>query len=171
MRSVPVQMLLVGCGGFVGAVLRFLLSSWTHRISGVEQFPVGTLAVNVTGCLAIGLIAGLAETRDFLHPEARLVIVVGLLGGFTTYSAFAYDTLALAQCQEMERVEGQGIDYNSMDTCSMAYYLNGHVQKAAEMQDAVKQAGGTSSTYTARLRRYEEMAKRTKVDGKGDGGR
>jgi CrcB protein len=77
------------------------VSSFTHRITGIEGFPVGTLAVNVLGCLAIGFIAGLAEVRQYLDPDLRLVLVVGLLGGFTTYSAFAYDTLVLAQESQM----------------------------------------------------------------------
>jgi CrcB protein len=56
-------------------------------------FPIGTLAVNVMGCLAIGVISELAEARGFLTPDMRALLVVGLLGGFTTFSAFANESV------------------------------------------------------------------------------
>lgn len=89
--------LLVGTGGFVGSVLRYLLSGWLFRLLDKPWFPIGTLAVNVLGCLAIGLFGAIAEQRRLFDPELRLFIVVGILGGFTTFSAFAYETTALAQ--------------------------------------------------------------------------
>ncbi|MGH9750294.1 MAG: fluoride efflux transporter CrcB [Candidatus Polarisedimenticolia bacterium] len=83
--------LLVGAGGFAGSVARFLLGGWVQgRWSGT--FPAGTLAVNVLGCLAIGGLSELAEARAFLSPEARALVVVGFLGGFTTFSAFGNET-------------------------------------------------------------------------------
>ena len=57
--------------------------------------PVGTLAVNIVGCLLLGLLAGLAESRDLIREEVRLLLMVGLLGGFTTFSTFGYETLDL----------------------------------------------------------------------------
>jgi len=60
-------------------------------------FPVGTLAVNVFGCLVIGFLGGIAEQRRVFDPEFRLFVFVGILGGFTTFSAFAYETASLAQ--------------------------------------------------------------------------
>lgn len=89
--------LWVGAGGLVGSVLRYLLSSWLFRLLDKPWFPVGTLAVNVIGCLAIGLFGGIAEQRRLFDPQLRLFVVVGILGGFTTFSAFAYETTALAQ--------------------------------------------------------------------------
>jgi fluoride exporter len=61
----------------------------------MASFPAGTLVVNLTGSLLIGLLAGLAESRSLLGPEARLLLVTGLLGGYTTFSAFSLETLVL----------------------------------------------------------------------------
>ena len=95
--------MIVGAGGFVGSALRFVVSGWTQRL--VESgFPFGTLVVNVLGCLLIGLLGGLAEYRQVLEPGQRLFLMVGILGGFTTFSTFAYETLALAQDAEFTRV-------------------------------------------------------------------
>lgn len=88
---------VVGAGGFIGSVLRYGLSGLVHRAAGTGGFPYGTLAVNVTGCLAIGLLGGLAEVRQVAGPELRLFLLIGLLGGFTTFSTFGYETLALAR--------------------------------------------------------------------------
>ena len=89
-------LLLVGVGGFLGSVSRYLVGGWMHRALGTG-FPYGTLTVNVLGCLAIGLLGGLAETRQMITPEARLFLFIGLLGGFTTFSSFGYETLAFAR--------------------------------------------------------------------------
>ena len=95
MRSLAIQALLVGAGGFLGSILRFAVTGWAHRVVPFAGFPWGTLAVNVIGCLAIGFLAGLGETRQLFSPEARLFLFLGLLGGFTTFSTFGYETLAL----------------------------------------------------------------------------
>lgn len=89
------NVLLVGIGGFVGSVLRYLLSGWVHDWTGREDFPVGTLAVNLIGCLTIGLLAELAEARGVFTPEMRALVFIGVLGGFTTYSSFANETINL----------------------------------------------------------------------------
>jgi CrcB protein len=92
--------LLVGCGGFLGSALRYAVGGWVfHRAAG-WAFPVGTLVVNVTGCAAAGLLAGLAEKRDLLSPDARLFPFVGVLGGYTTFSAFGLETVLLLQRQQ-----------------------------------------------------------------------
>lgn len=93
-RSLLVQFMYVGMGGFFGAGLRFALGSWIHRSWPAIAFPYGTMAVNVIGCLLIGLLAG---WRQPLEPGVRLFLMVGLLGGFTTFSAFALETLTLTQ--------------------------------------------------------------------------
>ena len=90
-----VAALMVGCGGFVGAMLRFCGVTLVQRLIPLQHFPVGTLAVNVVGCFAIGWLNGYAEARHALTPEVRLFLLVGVLGGFTTYSAFAWETLEL----------------------------------------------------------------------------
>ncbi len=97
------QIFLVGIGGFIGSVCRFLLSGVVHRLMPVSEFPLGTLAVNVTGCLLIGVVNGLAETRQIMGPEMRLFFMIGLLGGFTTFSTFGYETLALIRDAEVLR--------------------------------------------------------------------
>ena len=94
------QIMLVGLGGFCGSGLRFVLSGWAQRMFQHSQFPVGTLTVNVLGCLLIGYLGGLAEQRQVLEPGVRLFLLVGVLGGFTTFSTFAYESLALAQDAE-----------------------------------------------------------------------
>ncbi len=92
--------MLVGAGGFVGSALRFTFSGWVQRLAATGGFPYGTLAVNVLGCLLIGLLGGLAEYRQVLTAGQRLFLMVGILGGFTTFSTFGYETLALAQDSE-----------------------------------------------------------------------
>lgn len=89
--------LLVGTGGFVGSVLRYLISGWVFRILDKPFFPAGTLTVNVIGCLVIGFLGGIAEQRRIFDAEFRLFVFIGILGGFTTFSAFAYETTALAR--------------------------------------------------------------------------
>jgi CrcB protein len=86
--------LIVGVGGFIGSVLRYWLSGLAHRWMG-DAFPVGTLLVNVMGCLVIGSFWSLMEFGDWFKPETRLFVVTGILGGFTTFSAFGYETFAL----------------------------------------------------------------------------
>ena len=93
--------LLVGTGGFVGSVLRYLIGRWVVSTIDNPWLPYGTLAVNVLGCLVIGILGGLAETRGILNPETRALIVVGLLGGFTTFSSFGYETVALVRAGEL----------------------------------------------------------------------
>ena len=88
------QILLVGAGGFLGSVLRYGMYGLVSRLP-LAAFPYGTLAANLLGCLAIGLLAGLAESRNLIGPDMRLFLFVGLLGGFTTYSAFGYEIFAL----------------------------------------------------------------------------
>lgn len=95
--------LLVGLGGAFGSVLRFSLSTWMNGLSSAEggaaSFPTGTLAVNLLGCLCIGLIAGLLEHRESADP-LRLLIMTGVLGGFTTFSAFGLETFGLLRAHE-----------------------------------------------------------------------
>jgi CrcB protein len=89
------NVLLVGIGGFVGSVLRYLLSGLVQQWTGRDDFPVGTLAVNVLGCLVIGLMSQLAEARGAFSPETRALVIIGVLGGFTTFSSFGNETLNL----------------------------------------------------------------------------
>lgn len=94
------QVCLVGAGGFLGAILRYLVGGWVHGILDNVSFPYGTLVVNAAGCLVIGFLSGLAESRSVFSPEARLFLFIGVLGGFTTFSSFAYETFSLARDSE-----------------------------------------------------------------------
>ncbi len=85
--------LWVALGGAVGAAARYGIVQWMSTRWGMA-FPWGTLAVNVTGSLAIGFLAALLSTRT-ADPTLRLVLITGLLGGYTTFSAFSFETLAL----------------------------------------------------------------------------
>jgi CrcB protein len=91
---------LVGLGSFLGGILRYGLSTSVHRVLDNPWFPYGTLAVNGLGCLIIGFLAGLAESRAAFTPELRLFLFVGILGGFTTFSSFALETFSLARDTE-----------------------------------------------------------------------
>jgi len=93
--------LLVGAGGFLGSILRYVLSGWVHRILDNPWFPYGTLAVNVTGSLVIGFLAGLADSRSLFSSEARLFVFIGLLGGFTTFSSLTIETFSLARSAQL----------------------------------------------------------------------
>ncbi len=89
------HLFLVAVGGAAGSVCRHYLAVFlAHRIT-VGEFPVATWTVNVVGCLAAGIIMGLSERLTLLSAEARLLIFSGLLGGFTTFSAFAVETVTL----------------------------------------------------------------------------
>lgn len=97
------DLLLVGAGGFLGAVSRYVMSGLVHEVVPFATFPAGTLAVNVIGCLAIGVLGGLADARSVIGHEARLFMFFGLLGGFTTFSSFGYETVALLRDGEHGR--------------------------------------------------------------------
>jgi CrcB protein len=94
-----VSALLVAVGGAAGSVLRYWMSGLAQRSAPVtgmwSVFPLGTLAVNVLGCLIVGALAEIGERRGPLSPEARSLLMVGFLGGFTTFSAFASETVAV----------------------------------------------------------------------------
>ena len=90
------EILFVAAGGAIGSSLRYVLSSSIYSWFG-RAFPWGTLAVNVVGSFAIGLLSILLVEKFNVAQEWRLAIVVGVLGGFTTFSAFSWDTLDLMQ--------------------------------------------------------------------------
>jgi CrcB protein len=88
------ELLVVGLGGFCGAVGRYVLSGWVQRLSA-SPFPWGTWAVNVAGCLAIGALMDLTNTRLAVTPEARVFLGIGFLGSLTTFSTFGYETIEM----------------------------------------------------------------------------
>jgi CrcB protein len=93
--------LFVGIGGFIGAVLRYLVSGWVQNLSQRIDFPYGTLAVNIIGCFLLGALSQLVEMQMEMTAEIRLLLTVGLLGSFTTYSTFSNETITLLQDQRM----------------------------------------------------------------------
>lgn len=95
------NIILVGTGGFTGAVLRYLVSGWAQKISGSGFFPFGTMAVNIAGCLVIGILGGFADNIEIFSPSVRLFVFIGVLGGFTTFSTFGYETMALLRDREI----------------------------------------------------------------------
>lgn len=95
------NILLVGLGGFAGAIARYLLGGWILHHTMAARFPWSTFAVNVLGCLLIGVLSGLAERFAMINPAARLLLFTGLLGGFTTFSAFGLETVFLLRRGEV----------------------------------------------------------------------
>ncbi len=87
--------LIVALGGAIGSVARYKLSGYILHHTVDWRFPAGTFAVNVVGCLVAGVLAGLAEKHDYFSPDVRLLLFTGLLGGFTTFSAFGLETMFL----------------------------------------------------------------------------
>lgn len=86
--------IMIGVAGLAGTLLRYWLSGYVARQHG-EAFPWGTMAVNLVGCLLTGVVFHITEDRLLLSPTMRTVILIGLLGGFTTFSAYGLQTLNL----------------------------------------------------------------------------
>ncbi len=93
--------LLVALGGAIGSVARFKMSGYILHHTIDWRFPAGTFAVNVIGCLVAGVLAGLAEKHEFFTADTRLLLFTGLLGGFTTFSAFGLETMFLLKRGEV----------------------------------------------------------------------
>lgn len=88
--------LLVGAGGLIGSVARYLTASYFIKVFP-SVFPYGTFIVNIVGCLIIGVVFGLSERFSWLTPEWRFFLATGICGGFTTFSSFAYENIKLIQ--------------------------------------------------------------------------
>ncbi|MBV7335765.1 fluoride efflux transporter CrcB [Chloroflexi bacterium TSY] len=91
------NLILVGVGGFAGAVTRYLVGSFAQHLLTVGHLPIGTMTVNVIGCFLIGVLSQLGENHNIFTPQARLLIFVGFLGSFTTFSTFGNETVSLLQ--------------------------------------------------------------------------
>jgi fluoride exporter len=90
-----IKLLLIGAGGFIGSVLRYVVGGVVQTLSQSVAFPYGTLTVNILGCFCIGFLSELLDTRAFIGTDTRAFLVVGVLGGFTTFSAFGNETMNL----------------------------------------------------------------------------
>jgi CrcB protein len=104
--------LLVGCGGFIGAIARYAMSGFVQQRWG-GTFPLGTLAVNVLGCLVLGGLMSLVEDHPLLSPSARAFWAIGILGAFTTFSTFGYETVGLIELRRW----GAALAYVGLNLC------------------------------------------------------
>ncbi len=93
---------LVFLGGGMGAALRYGLTGAVHRVLPAD-FPYGTMAVNILGCLTIGVVMGLVDEQAVIPPALRLFLTIGVLGGFTTFSSFSYESVALLRSGDFLR--------------------------------------------------------------------
>ena len=91
--------LIVATGSGIGGVMRYGMQSLASRLFPFP-FPLGTFSVNLIGCFFIGVFVGLAEKGNILTPETRLFLITGICGGFTTFSSFSYDNIALLKSGE-----------------------------------------------------------------------
>ncbi len=94
------RLIYIGLAGAAGTLFRYWLSEWIARRFG-ETFPTGTLVVNLIGCFVIGLCFYLMFDRYLVNPTVRTIIMIGLLGGFTTFSSFGLQTFTLLRDGEM----------------------------------------------------------------------
>ena len=93
------RLLLIFFGGGAGSILRYLLQGGLHRLAG-ESFPWGTTVVNISGCFLIGLLGGLFFGPRPIPEDYRVAILIGVLGGYTTFSTFAWETMQLSDDRE-----------------------------------------------------------------------
>ena len=121
------QLLLIAFGGALGSVCRYGLSTMIQRLSS-PFFPYGTFVVNVLGCLVFGIIIGAARQRFVLGPSERAFLLIGVLGGFTTFSTFSYETFALLQGGEFVRAF---INVAGQVVCGLVALWAGYVMIAA----------------------------------------
>lgn len=108
-------LLWVALGGSIGAVSRFLVSTWLFV---PDRFPWATLVINIAGSLAIGVLWGLGHQQPWFDSWGRYLLVVGLLGGFTTFSAFSLETVAMIDGQRY--LQAIGYVFGSMLVCIVA---------------------------------------------------
>jgi len=87
-------LLIIGSGSFFGGILRYLISYYLQE-KFLTSFPLGTLTVNIIGCFLIGVIFGLSDSRNLFTYEMRIFLSIGFCGGFTTFSTFSNETIAL----------------------------------------------------------------------------
>jgi CrcB protein len=112
------NVLLIALGGSIGAVARYGLAGVVQRFT-TPYFPFGTFVVNIVGCFVFGVLAGVAEHRFALGPEARAFLLIGVLGGFTTFSSFGYETFQLLRDAEFMRASLNVVGQVVIGVCVM----------------------------------------------------
>lgn len=122
------KILLAGMGGFLGSAARYAAGVGLTRASAVLAFPIATLLVNVLGSLLIGVFLAFTLTRNTLTEDARVFFVVGVLGGFTTFSSFSMDTLLLWRESGAARA-GANVLFNVL-LCLFAVWLGDSLGRA-----------------------------------------
>ena len=117
----------VAIGGGLGAAARYALGAWIAARTGDGGFPIHTLAINVTGSLAIGFLLPLLADRSPLDPAWRLFLVVGFLGGYTTFSTYSYELLSLARSGAWTAAAGYALASNalSLTACFLGFVAAG----------------------------------------------
>lgn len=108
------NLLWIGVGGFVGAILRYLVSVYVQGLAQSLNFPYGTLVVNLVGCLLIGFLFHLPPLHRTLDGQLRLLLITGVLGAFTTFSTFGNETLRLLQNER----SGAALIYIGVSVCA-----------------------------------------------------
>ncbi len=111
--------LIVGVGGFIGAILRYWVSGWIQ--GGFVTFPVGTLGVNFIGSLLLALIMYASEYRGLFGEEVRVFLTIGVLGSFTTMSTFSFESMKLLE-QDQHLLFGANL-VGTVTLCLLAVYL------------------------------------------------
>ena len=111
--------LIIGLGGFIGAILRYWISGWIQ--SGVVTFPLGTLGVNFLGSLLLAFIMYTSEYRGFVGMETRVFLTIGVLGSFTTMSTFSFESMKLLE-QNQYILFGLNL-VGTVTICLLAVYL------------------------------------------------
>ena len=94
-------LLYIGVGGALGAIARYLMSSWIVSLSGGSAFPFGTFTVNILGAFLLGILSQVATQSPGFGPDLRALVMIGLLGAFTTFSTFSSESFALLEANRM----------------------------------------------------------------------